>query len=159
MISTKNIVKNSMAYELGGFRKVIRPGEQPKVKLPEKLQKRIDDSQISTDEYIALEQFAKLLPRGLRKLKLNMPELRAELLSNQRLNAMTDSQGLRKGGFAALSGNQKGNARRGTKVIKELNQEDLLFTIKNKNRLKARTNFDRSVNPNYTSFKNNFKIS
>lgn len=159
MIKTKNIVQQTLKAELGGFEKISKLGEQKKAKLSAKRMKDIEDSKISLDEYIAMEQFAQFLPRGKRKLRLNLPELRKELLSNQKANAMTDVQGLRSGGLASKVGNNKAPANRSTKLIKELNQSDMLFTIKNKNRLKSRVNDKQSFNPNYTSFKNNFKIS
>ncbi len=159
MISTKSIVENSMAEPLGGFKKVIRNHKGKMIKLPEKVMKDIENSKISVEEYIALNEFAQFLPRGHRKLKLNMPELRDALLSSQKLNAMTDTQGLRMGGMMARAGDEKANVKKANQLLKEYKQSDLLFTIKNKNRLKSRVNIDRSFNPNYTSFKNNFKIS
>jgi len=159
MISTKNIVENSMASEIGGYKKVIRAGKGKNIKLNEKVMKDIENSKISLDEYIALQEFAQYLPRGHRKLKLNIPELRDELLSSKNLNPLTDRQGLRSGGKASMTNGGKVDPKKSSKIIKEASQADLLFTIKNKNRLKSRVNADRSFNPNYTSFKNNFKIS
>ena len=90
-----------------------------------------------------MEEFAKYLPRGHRKLKLNMAELRDELLSKSGVNQMTDVSGLRSGGLAARTGNLKAPPKKATQ---ELDQRTILYTIKNNNRLKG--------NPNFTSFKN-----
>lgn len=109
--------------------------------------KKLEDSKISLDEFIATEQFAKYLPRGNRKLKLNMPELRDDLLSKQGLYQGTDVNGLRSGGLAARTGNLKAPPKKATK---ELSQKAILYSIKNDNRLKT--------NPNYTSFKNNISL-
>ncbi len=105
-----------------------------------------------------MEQFAKYLPRGKRKLKLNMPELKTELLSNINLNAMTDSDGLRTGGTSSMKGNNKAKPKLATKNIKEMEQKAFNFTIKNNNRVKSGYNLNNGDNPRYTSFKNKFKI-
>lgn len=109
--------------------------------------KKLENSKISVDEFIATEQFAKYLPRGNRKLKLNMAELRDDLLSKRGLYQGTNTSGLRSGGLAARTGNLKAPPKQATK---ELGQKAILYTIKNDNRLKT--------NPNYTSFKNNISL-
>lgn len=119
----------------------------PTFKLDDAKMKKIEDSNITLDEFIVMEQFAQFLPRGHRKLKLNMPELRDELLSKKGINQGTDSYGLRSGGTAAMAGNDKAPPEKATK---ELDQKAILYTIKNNNRL--------PTNPNYTSFKNNFSL-
>lgn len=119
----------------------------PTYKVNDAQMKRLEDSNISLDEFIVMEQFAKYLPRGNRKLKLNMPELRDELLSKKGMNQLTNTDGLRSGGLASFTGNQKAPPKKATK---ELEQKTILYTIKNKNRLKT--------NPNYTSFKNNISL-
>jgi hypothetical protein len=119
----------------------------PTFKLDDAKIKKIEDSNITLDEFIVMEQFAQFLPRGHRKLKLNMPELRDELLSKKGINQGTDSYGLRSGGLAAMTGGDKAPPEKATK---ELDQKTILYTIKNNNRL--------STNPNYTSFKNNISL-
>jgi hypothetical protein len=116
-------------------------------KVPSKVEEALKESTLTLDSYIAMNQFAKFLPRGKRNLSLNIPELRDELLSRQGVFQMTDSSGLRSGGLAAMTGNLKAPPKKATK---ELSQSTILYTIKNKNRLKT--------NPNYTSWKNNVSI-
>ena len=130
---------NARKSELGRY-KTYKAGTG---KMTDKMQQKIKESTISLDEFIAMEQFAQYLPRGKRKLKLNMPELRNELLSKSGVNQMTDVSGLRSGGLAARTGNLKAPPK---KASAELDQRTILYTIKNKNRLKG--------NPNPTSFKN-----
>ena len=143
MISSKNLLTNARKSEIGGY-KTYKAG---KGKMTDKMQEKIKDSTITLDEFIAMEQFAKYLPRGKRKLKLNMPELRNELLSKPNVNQMTDVSGLRNGGLAARTGNLKAPPKKATQ---ELDQRTILYTIKNNNRLKT--------NPNPTSFKNVLKV-
>lgn len=119
----------------------------PTYKIDDAKMKKIEDSNITLDEFIVMEQFAQYLPRGHRKLKLNMPELRDELLSKKGLNQGTDSYGLRSGGLAAMTGGDKAPPEKATK---ELDQKAILYTIKNNNRI--------PTNPNYTSFKNNISL-
>jgi hypothetical protein len=105
-----------------------------------------------------MEEFAQYLPRGKRKLKLNMPELRDHLLSSDKLNPLTNTDGLRSGGNASMTGGEKAKPKLATNEIKEMNQKQFNFSIKNKNRVKSIANLNNGFNPNYTSFKNNFKI-
>jgi len=116
-------------------------------KLTDNQQKKLDDSPLTLDEFIAMEEFAKYLPRGKRKLKLNMPELRDELLSKEGVFQLTDSTGLRQGGLASRTGDLKAPPKKATQ---ELDQKTIIYTIKNKNKLKS--------NPNPTSFKNNISL-
>ena len=139
MIQAQNLLTNARKSELGGY-KTYKAGTG---KMTDKMQQKIKDSTISLDEFIAMEQFASYLPRGKRKLKLNMPELRNELLSKSGVNQMTDVSGLRSGGLAARTGNLKAPPKKATQ---ELDQRTILYTIKNNNRLKG--------NPTPTSFKN-----
>ncbi len=143
MITSKNLLTNARKSELGGY-KTYKAGSG---KMTDKMQEKIKESTITLDEFIAMEQFAKYLPRGHRKLKLNMPELRNELLSKSGVNQMTDISGLRSGGLAARTGDGKAPPKKATK---ELDQRTILYTIKNNNRLKG--------NPNPTSFKNVLKV-
>lgn len=143
MIPSSQILLNSRKARIDGKQTY----NDPTYKLSDTKMKKLEDSKISLDEFIATEQFAKYLPRGNRKLKLNMPELRDDLLSKRGLNQGTDTNGLRSGGLAARTGNLKAPPKKATK---ELSQKAMLFTIKNDNRLKT--------NPNYTSFKNNISL-
>ena len=143
MIPSSQILLNSRKSRIDGKQTY----NDSKFKLSDTKMKKLEDSTMSLDEYIVMEQFAKYLPRGNRKLKLNMPELRDDLLSKRNLNQGTDTNGLRSGGLAARTGNLKAPPKKATK---ELEQKTMLFTIKNDNRLKT--------NPNYTSFKNNISL-
>jgi hypothetical protein len=143
MIPSSQILLNSRKSRIDGKQTY----NDSKFKLSDTKMKKLEDSTMSLDEYIVMEQFAKYLPRGKRKLKLNMPELRDDLLSKRNLNQGTDTNGLRSGGLAARTGNLKAPPKKATK---ELEQKTMLFTIKNDNRLKT--------NPNYTSFKNNISL-
>ncbi len=98
------------------------------------------EADISQDEMLVMEQYAKLLPRGKRKLKLNLPELRDTVLAKDLMAApLTKTSGLNKGGNISLK-----------TMGKDKTQKDYIIDIQNKNTLKT--------NPNYTSFKNNFSL-
>ena len=158
MITTKNIQQHRLKNNLGGYKNLSKTGERQSVKMDKAMIEKIEKSKITTDEYAVMERFAELLPRGHRKLKLNLPELRDALLSNQKLNAMTNTQGLRAGGLASMTNNDKANAKKSTKEIKSLNQKDISYIIQNKNRVKNEVNLKGGFNPNPTSFKNNFRL-
>jgi len=143
MIPSQTILLQSRKAQIDG-KKTYNAG---KYKLSDAQMKKIEDSNITLDEFIVMEEFAQYLPRGNRKLKLNMPELRDELLSKKGVNQVTNTDGLRSGGLAARTGNEKAPPKKATQ---ELDQKTILYTIKNKNRLKT--------NPNFTSFKNNISI-
>ncbi len=157
MIPSSNITFKTLKNDLGGYQN-IKAEPQPNIKLDEKTLAKIEASPLTTDEYIIMEQFAQYLPRGKRKMKLNIPELRTELLSYGGLNALTDSDGLRSGGSAAMTNNFKANPKKSTKEIKEMEQKNFNLTIKNNNRVSSKANLNNGKNPNYTSFKNNFII-
>ena len=142
-MKSSTILLNQRRSELGGKKNY----KAPTFKLSKDMEKRLEGSPLSLDSFISMEQFATFLPRGKRKLKLNMPELRNELLSKRGVNQMTDTSGLRNGGLAALSGNKKAPPKKATQ---ELTQKTILYNIKNKNKLAS--------NPNPTSFKNKFKL-
>ena len=158
MIGTKDIILKGQKAELGGYKNTKDERLHFPIKLDDKMLEKIEESEITLDEFIVMEQFAKYLPRGKRKLKLNMSELKTELLSNINLNAMTDSDGLRTGGTDSMKGNMKAKPKLATKNIKEMEQKAFNFTIKNKNRVKSDYNLKNGDNPRYTSFKNKFKI-
>lgn len=143
MIPSNSILLQSRKAQIDG-KQTYKPTT---FKVNDSKMKKIEDANLSLDEFIVMEEFAQYLPRGHRKLKLNMPELRDQLLSKKGVNQMTDSDGLRSGGLAARTGNLKAPPKQATK---ELDQKTILYTIKNKNRIKE--------NPNYTSFKNNISL-
>jgi hypothetical protein len=134
----------------------LSKSDKERAKLSSKLKEKIEQSRIDENDYIAMEEFAKLLPRGKRKLKLNMPELRDEIMSNPKLEPLTDLSGLKNGGLVAYKMN--GNAVKGSKKINELRQKDFSLTIKNNNRVTSDVNVNNGKNPNYSSFKNKFML-
>ena len=142
-ISTTHILKGITNASIDGKKTY----KAPTYKIDEKLQKKIEQSPLDLDTFIAMEEFATYLPRGKRQLKLNLPELRDSLLSKSDLNQMTDMDGLRSGGLASFSGNNKAPPKKATKL---LDQVAINYNIKNKNKL--------STNPNPTSFKNTFSL-
>jgi len=114
MLTTKNVYDNIDKASIQGKQNLSqRNSGNDKVNLDSKLKEKISNSRIDESEYIAMEQFAKLLPRGKRKLKLNMPELRTEVLSNPKLEPLTEVSGLKNGGLVAVQMN--GNAVKGSK--------------------------------------------
>lgn len=155
MISTNSIIMKSAKNDLGGTQQ-IRLEPQPRIKLDSKLMEKIEVSPLTIDEFLVMEQFSQYLPRGKRKMKLNMPELRDELLSNNALNPLTDSSGLRTGGLAAMTNNDRANPYKSTLEIKEMSQATINIGIKNNNRVSSYANYKGGLNPNYTSFKNHF---
>ena len=120
MISTSNIILKGQKAELGGYKNTKDERLHYPVKLDDKMMEKIEESEITLDEFIVMEQFAKYLPRGKRKLKLNLSELKTELLSNINLNPLTDSDGLRTGGTASMKGNNRAKPKLATKNIKEM---------------------------------------
>jgi hypothetical protein len=155
MLTTKNVYDNIDKASIQGKQNLSqRNSGNDKVNLDSKLKEKISNSRIDESEYIAMEQFAKLLPRGKRKLKLNMPELRTEVLSNPKLEPLTEVSGLKNGGLVAVQMN--GNAVKGSKKIKEMGQKDYSLSIKNNNRVSNYLNLNNGKNPNYSSFKNKF---
>jgi len=157
MISTNSILLKTAKNDLGGEKNILME-PQPNIKLADKLQEDIDKSEIDLDQFILMEEFATYLPRGKRKLKLNMPELKDQLLSNDKLNPLTNTDGLRTGGNASLMGGNKPKPKLATDEIKAMSQNQFLLTIKNKNRVRSSVNLNNGFNPNYTSFKNKFKL-
>ena len=110
-------------------------------KLPKTVQKAIQEGQITQDEYVTMLEYAKWLPSGHRRLKLNYAELRNTLVSKDLKHApLTKTSGLNKGGMTAVKG------------AKALTQREHLNTIMNKNRInKSQWPY---TNPNFTSFAN-----
>ena len=85
-----------------------------------------------------------------------MPELREEVMSNPKLEPLTDISGLKNGGLVSYKMN--GNAVKGSKEIKDFQQKDFSLTIKNNNRVSSEVNLNNGKNPNYSSFKNKFML-
>jgi len=136
-ISNEKVYLNVKKNSVGGF-------QNPTLGKPEQLVDNNKDkgkvnAQISQDEMIVMEEYAKYLPRGKRQLKLNVKELRNTVLANDLMaTPLTKTSGLNRGGNLSLVGG------------KPKEQKEYLYTIQNKNKLPN--------NPNPTSFKNNFKI-
>jgi len=142
-MKSSTILLNQRRSEIAGKKTY----NAPTYKLTRDMKKRIEMSPLSLDSFISMEQFATYLPRGHRRLKLNLPELRSELLSKRGLNQGTDVDGLRSGGKAAMLGNMKAPPKKATA---ELEQKTILYNIMNKNKL--------AKNPNPTSFKNKVRV-
>ena len=156
MLSHNSLYLNINKHSING-KQDLGKSDKERVKLDTKTKDKIALSRIDENDYIAMEEFAKLLPRGKRKLKLNMPELRDEVMSNPKLEPLTDVSGLKNGGLVSYKLN--GNAVKGSKEIKDLQQKDFSLTIKNNNRVKSDVNLNNGKNPNYSSFKNKFMLS
>ena len=124
--------------------------------LPKAVKERLGRSVMSEDAYLSMIQYAKWLPRVKRQLRLNMPELRDLLVSSDLKDTpLTKLSGLNSGGKLAFASNQSTK-----QVQKLLTQAEAIRgpTILNKNRVKSESNFKSGFNPNYTSFKNNFRL-
>lgn len=141
-ISTKKINNNRRRQSVGGYRNPPTGSSLEKLTLdlPVSVQKRIKESSIDTETFERLLYFAKYQPSGKRQL--NEENLSYLIIGNDE-PSLTDTQGLRKGGLVSED-IEENSSRKGLKK-KQLN-----LNIKNNNRLKT--------NPNYSSFKNNFKI-
>ena len=75
--------------------------------LTKKQKEIMEGESMSTDQYITMVEYAKYLPRGFRKLKLNYPELRDMLVSKELMKTPLDkTSGLSKGGKIAYLGNK-----------------------------------------------------
>lgn len=126
-------------------------------KLPKAVKERLGKSVMSEEAYLSMQQYAKWLPRGRRQMKLNMPELKELLVSNDlKKTSLTKISGLNSGGKLAFGANQ------GTKQVQKLltQQEHIKTnTIMNNNRVSnSFYNFKGGLNPAYTSFKNNIRL-
>jgi len=132
-ISEKTIVNNNKRASVGGYK-------NPKVeimKLPKAVEKRLKESVITPEMYEEMLYFAKYQPSGKRKLNdINL----SRMVIGEDIAPLTDTQGLRKGGMVS-----EGNIDR-----KPLKNKTIKLNIKNNNRIQG--------NPNYPSFKNNFKL-
>ena len=139
-ISSENIRLNRRKQSVGGYRNPPTGKDVPIEKLPKAVEERIKKSNIDMETYENMLYFAKYQPSGRRKLN---DENLNYLVIGEDEAPLTDTQGLRKGGKVAIS--MLDDSSR-----KPLRTTPLNLNIKNNNRLKG--------NPNYTSFKNNFKM-
>ena len=159
LLSNRNIA-NSIARQSASGRRQPQKETFPELSagggLPKAVKERLGKSVMSEDAYLSMVQYGKWLPRGKRMLRLNMPELRDMLVSNDLKDTpLTKISGLNSGGKLAFADNQS------TKQVQKLlmQAENIKgVTIMNKNRLKSEGNFKASFNPNYTSFKNNIRL-
>ena len=137
MITNKNMTNNIRRQSVGGYRKPPTGNKVETVKLPQAVQKRLKDSVITPEMYEEMLYFAKYQPAGKRKLNdINL----SKMVITENIAPLTDTQGLRKGGMVS-----EGNVDR-----KPLKNKTIKLNIKNNNRLEG--------NPNFPSFKNNFKL-
>jgi len=136
-ISNKNINQNVRRQSVGGFRNPLPGNKVEIIKLPKAVEKRLEDSIITTEMYEEMLYFAKYQPSGKRKLNdVNL----SRMVIGEDIAPLTDREGLRMGGMVS-----EGNVDR-----KPLKNKPIKLNIKNNNRLQG--------NPNYPSFKNNFKL-
>lgn len=136
-ISNKNITQNVRRQSVGGFRNPPTGNKVETIKLPKAVEKRLKDSIITPEMYEEMLYFAKYQPSGKRKLNdVNL----SKMVIGEDIAPLTDTQGLRKGGMVS-----EGNVDR-----KPLKNKTIKINIKNNNRIEG--------NPNYPSFKNNFKL-
>ena len=136
-ISNTNMTQNIRRQSVGGFRNPPAGNKVETIKLPKAVEKRLKDSIITPEMYEQMLYFAKYQPAGKRKLNdINL----SRMVIGEDIAPLTDTQGLRKGGLVS-----EGNIDR-----KPLKNKTIKINIKNNNRLEG--------NPNYPSFKNNFKL-
>jgi len=136
-ITNKNITKSIRQQSVGGFRNPPTGKNIETIQLPKAVQNRLKDSIITPEMYTNMLYFAQQQPSGKRKLNdINT----SKLIITENIAPLTDTQGLRKGGLVS-----EGNVDR-----KPLKNKTIKLNIKNNNRIEG--------NPNYTSFKNNFKL-
>ena len=133
-LSDKMMTDNIRRQSVGGYR---RPNKPKVMKLSKAVENRLKESIITPAMYEEMLYFAKYQPSGKRKL--NDTNL-ARMVIGEDIAPLTDTQGLRKGGMVS-----EGNVNK-----KPLKNKTIKLTVKNNNRLKD--------NPNYTSFKNDFKL-
>ena len=139
-ITSSNMRLNRRKQSVGGYRNPPTGDDVKIEKIPDAVKKRIEKSEIDEETYKRMLYFAKYQPSGKRMLN---EENLSYLLIGEDEAPLTDTQGLRKGGEVSQS--MLENSSR-----KPLKNKQLNLSIKNNNRLKG--------NPNYTSFKNNFKL-
>ena len=124
-LQESDLITSIRKQAIDGNRQLSKPSV---IGLPPKLMKKLEKSQVSTDEFLAMLVYAKHLPRGKRELKLNFAELRKQLISEVQDNKayLTDVAGLRLGGKVAMKTSTK-----------PLSQMQHILNIKNKNQNKT----------------------
>ena len=140
-ISSAAIAGQVARESVGGFRD---PDGQihNEVKLPPAVQKKLALARIDPDAYLIMLEYAKYLPRGKRKLKLDLPELRDMLVAHDLEHTpLTKTSGLNMGGMVAQSAPPK---------LELLDQRAHLFRLINKNKEES--------DPNPTYWKNNVSV-
>ena len=150
MISNENIFFNTARMSVNGDRTPNIGGYIDETPLDAKMEKSIEDSKITMDEYLIMSSYARWLPSGLRQMKLNMPKLRDELISVQlKKEPLSIVSGLRTGGLVSKFGS------------KAITQLEYIQNIKNNNRISNYQNLNglngngsMGFDPNYTSWKN-----
>jgi hypothetical protein len=136
-ITNKNINENIRRQSVGGFRNPAAGKNIETVKISNAVQKRLKNSVITPEMYKEMLYFAKFQPSGRRKL--NNIDL-SKMVIGEDIAPLTDTQGLREGGLVS-----EGNVNR-----KPLKDKSLKLNIENNNKKKS--------NPNFTYFKNKFKL-
>jgi len=137
MITNKNMTQNIRRQSVGGFRNPPAGDKVETLKLPKAVQQRLKNSVITPEMYEEMLYFAKYQPAGKRKLNdINL----SRMVIGEDIAPLTDTQGLRKGGMVS-----EGNIDR-----KPLKNKPIKLNIKNNNRIEG--------NPDYPSFKNNFRL-
>lgn len=137
MITNKNMTQNIRRQSVGGYRNPPAGNKVETIKLPKAVQQRLKNSVITPEMYEEMLYFAKYQPAGKRKLNdVNV----SRMVIGEDIAPLTDTQGLRKGGMVS-----EGNVDR-----KPLKNKPIKLNIKNNNRIEG--------NPDYPSFKNNFRL-
>lgn len=141
-ISSSSMRMNQRKQSVGGKRNPPTGKNVKVMNVPDSVKRKLKKADISEEDYEKMLYFARYQPRGHRKL--NDEDLSYLVIGeDQSKMPLTNTQGLRKGGQVSKS--VLNNS------IKPLtNNKQLNFSIKNNNRLKS--------NPNFTSFKNQFKL-
>ncbi len=123
---------------VGGFEKPSVPPAMP-LNYDEEIDMPQRKGELTEDELIIMEEYAKWLPQGKRQLKLNVPQLRNTLLANDLIAApLTKESGKNRGGMLSLKPD----------FVPMTQGEHITLLNKNKN----------PENPNYTGFRNDFMI-
>ena len=159
MILGSQIQQGQAKYSVNGKRKPSKetyPIALDK-KLPNAVRERLGKSTMSDEAYLSMQEYARWLPRGRRQLRLNMPQLKELLITNDlKDNPLTKQSGLNSGGKLAFSANQ------GMKQVQQLlTQAEHIKsnTIMNNNRVSnSFYDFKGGKNPSYSSFKNHIRL-
>lgn len=142
MVSSASMRMNTRKQSVGGKRNPPTGKNVKVLPLSDGVKRRLKKNNISVEEYEKMLYFARYQPAGHRKL--NDEDLSYLVIGKDESKMpLTDTQGLRKGGQVSES-----VLNNSIKPLKDNKQ--LIFTIKNNNRL--------STNPNFTSFKNHIKL-